>query len=70
MDFVLPTSSIGMDSGWTYQVSSLGGGLLHTTRMFTVTDITTTIYPVVYATTVTCGSPGIFKYSLQCVRID
>ena len=59
--FELSTSSTGMDSGWSYQ----GSSLFHTSRIFTVTDLTTTIYPLVYSSTIT-GTPSILNYNVQC----
>ena len=41
----------------------MGGGLLHSPRIFTVTDLTTTIYSLVYGGT-TASSPGIINHTL------
>ena len=69
ISFGLSTSTTGMDSGWLNQVTYLGGGFFNTTRIFTVTDLTTTIYSLVWCNTLTGGPPGLFGYTLQCVRV-
>jgi hypothetical protein len=66
--FGLSTSSTSMDSGWPYQTNGGGNSLIHTTRVFTVTDLTTTIYPLVYVDTAN-GAQYIGSPTVQCVRI-
>ena len=66
--FGLSTSSTAMDSGWPYQTNGGGNSLIHTTRVFTVTDLTTTIYPLVYVDTAN-GAQYIGSPTVQYVRI-
>ena len=66
--FGLSTSSTGMDSGWPYQTNGGGNSLIYTTRVFTVTDLTTTIYPLLYVDTAD-GMQYVGSPTAQYVRI-
>ena len=68
VDFVLSTSSTDTDVGWPYPGFRYGSGQLHTTRIFTVTNLTTTIYPLVWVSDNTSNS-SVMYYTLQCVKI-
>ena len=68
VDFVLSTSSTDMDVGWPYAGFRYGSGHLHTTRIFTVTNPTTTIYPLVWVSDNT-NNASVMYYTLQCVRL-
>jgi len=57
-----------MDSAWPYQTNGGGNSNAHTTRIFTVTDLATTIYPVMYVDTAN-GMQYVASPTLQCVRI-
>ena len=67
MECVLSTSSTSYDSG-AYPSIRWGKGPLQNTRILTVTNLTTTIYPLLEATT-NNPIPTILYYTLQCVRI-
>ena len=44
---LLSTRFSGMDSAWPYQATSVGG-IINIGRILTVTDLTNTIFPVMY----------------------
>ena len=68
VDFALSTSSTDTDAGWPCSQFIYGSGAFHTTRILTVTNLTTTIYPLVWVSDNT-NNAGIMYYTLQCVRI-
>ena len=68
LNYGLSVNSTSMDSSWPYQNAYGFATQLHTTRIFTVTNLTTTIYPVV-SVDISNGNQALWNFTLQCVRI-
>ena len=57
-----------MDKAWPYQNDNGFASQVQYSRMFTVTNLTTTIYPIAFVD-ISNGSQSLLNYTLQCVRI-
>ena len=68
LNYGLSINPTSMDSAWPFQNAYGFATQLHTTRIFTVTNLTTTIYPVVFVD-ISNGNQVLLNFTLQCVRI-
>jgi len=68
LNYGLSVNPTSMDSSWPYQSCYGFATQVQYTRIFTVTNLTTTIYPIAFVD-ISNGSQGLLNYTLQCVRI-
>jgi hypothetical protein len=68
LNYGLSVNPTSMDSSWPYQSCYGFATQVHYTRIFTVTNLTTTIYPIAFVD-ISNGNQGLLNYTLQCVRI-
>ena len=68
IECVLSTSSTAYETSWSYPSVIWGSGIIQNTRILTVTNLTTTIYPLLEASS-NNPVPTIMYCTLQCVRI-
>jgi len=68
LNYGLSINPTSMDSSWPYQNAYGFASQVQYTRIFTVTNLTTTIYPIAFVD-ISNGNQGLLNYTLQCVRI-
>ena len=68
LNYGLSMNPTSMDSAWPYQNAYGFASQVQYTRIFTVTNLTTTIYPIAFVD-ISNGNQSLLNYTLQCVRI-